>query len=84
LAEDVFDAARQGQAWAKKIVAETIDCLAVAIVNLSVTFDPELIVLGGGVTRSADLLVEPILRRMAGTIPTLPRLVVSSLERRPW
>jgi glucokinase-like ROK family protein len=82
LAEDVFDAARQGQAWAKKIIAETVDCLAVAIANLTVTFDPELIVLGGGVTRSADLLIEPILRRIEGTIPTLPRLVVSSLERR--
>ncbi len=82
LAEDVFDAARQGQAWAKKLIAETVDCLAVAIANLSVTFDPELIVLGGGVTRSADLLIEPILRRMEGTIPALPRLVVSSLERR--
>jgi hypothetical protein len=46
------------------------------------TFDPELIVLGGGVTRSADLLVEPILRRIEGAIPILPRLVVSTLERR--
>src|SRR5512135_720408 len=82
LAEDVFDAARHGQAWAKAVIAETVDYLAVAIANLAVSFDPELIVLGGGVTRSADLLIEPILRRIEGTIPTLPRLVVSSLERR--
>jgi glucokinase-like ROK family protein len=82
VAEDVFDAARQGQPWARKLVAETVDCLAVAIANLTVTFDPELIVLGGGVTRSADLLIEPILRRIEGTIPAVPRLVVSSLERR--
>jgi glucokinase-like ROK family protein len=82
LAEDVFDAARQGQAWAKALIDETVDCLAVAIAHLAVTFDPELIVLGGGVTRSADLLVEPILRRIEGTIPILPRLVVSTLERR--
>ncbi|HTP07974.1 MAG TPA: ROK family transcriptional regulator [Anaerolineae bacterium] len=82
LAEDVFDAARQGQTWAKKLIDETVDCLAVAIANLTVTFDPELIVLGGGVTRSADLLIEPILCRIDGVIPALPRLVVSSLERR--
>jgi glucokinase len=82
LAEDVFDAARQGQPWARKLIAETVDCLAVAIANLTVMFDPELIVLGGGVTRSADLLIEPILRRIEGTIPNLPRLVVSSLEQR--
>ncbi len=82
LAEDVFDAARRGQAWAKTVIDETVDYLAVAIANLIVCFDPELIVLGGGVTRSADLLIEPILKRIEGTIPTLPRLVVSPLERR--
>lgn len=82
LAEDVFDAARQGQAWATALIDETVDYLAVAIANLAVTFDPELIVLGGGVTRSADLLVEPILRRIEGTLPTLPRLAVSTLQRR--
>jgi predicted NBD/HSP70 family sugar kinase len=62
LAEDVFDAARQGQAWAWKIIDETVDYLAIAIADLAVSFDPDLIILGGGVARSADLLVEPILR----------------------
>jgi glucokinase len=82
LAEDVFDAARQGEEWAQAVIDETVDYLAIAIANISVSFDPELIVLGGGVTRSADLLVEPILRRIDGAIPTLPRLVVSTLGRR--
>ena len=82
LAEDVFVAARQGQPWACAIIDETVDHLAVAIANLAVCFDPELIVLGGGVSRSTDLLVDPILRRIEGTIPTLPRLVVSSLGLR--
>lgn len=81
-AEDVFDAARQGQKWARVVVDEAVDYLAVAIANLCVSFDPELIVLGGGVTRSADLLIQPILRRIDGTLPTLPRLVVSTLGRR--
>jgi glucokinase-like ROK family protein len=79
LAEDVFDAARQGQKWAWNLINETVDYLAVSIANLAVSFDPDLIVLGGGVSRSADLLVGPILQRMEGTIPTLPRLVVSNL-----
>lgn len=77
--EDVFDAAKQGENWAVKIITQTVDYLAIAIANLSVSFDPELIVLGGGVSRSADMLIEPILQRMQGCIPTLPRLVVSNL-----
>jgi len=81
-AEDVFEAARQKQGWAVKIIRETVDYLAIAIANLAVAFDPELIILGGGVSRSAEMLVEPILKRIEGTIPSLPRLVVSSLGLR--
>ena len=81
-AEDVFDAARQGQKWAWTIIDETVDYLAIAIANLAVSFDPDLIVLGGGVSRSADLLIEPILCRINGAIPTPPRLVVSNLGLR--
>ena len=80
--QEVFDAARQGRAWARDVVAETVDYLAVAVSNLAVSFDPDLIVLGGGVSNSDDLLIEPILRRLDGVIPTLPRLVVSNLGRR--
>ena len=82
LAEDVFDAARQGQEWAWIIINETVDYLAIAIANLACSFDPELIVLGGGVSRSADLLLEPIIRRIDGALPTIPRLVVSNLGLR--
>jgi glucokinase len=81
-AEDVFDAASQKQEWACTIINETVDYLAIAIANLAVAFDPELIILGGGVSRSATMLVDPILQRMEGTIPTLPNLVVSSLGLR--
>lgn len=77
--DDVFEAARQGQKWAWKIVNEVVDLLAIAIANITVSFDPELIVLGGGVSRYANLLIEPILERIDGVIPTPPRLVVSDL-----
>lgn len=81
-ADDVFTAARQGQKWATSIVDRTVDYLAIAVGNLAVSFDPELIILGGSVAPFSDLLVRPILQRLEGTIPTLPRLVVSSLALR--
>jgi glucokinase len=81
-AEDVFEAARLKQEWAWTIVDETVDYLAIAITNLVASFDPELIVLGGGVSRSADLLIEPITERIRGIIPNPPKLVVSSLGLR--
>ena len=80
--DDVFMAARQGQDWAMSVIDETVDYLAIAIANLTVSFDPELIVLGGSISPFADMLVEPILQRIRGVIPTLPRLVISSLGLR--
>lgn len=81
-AEDVFSAARRGEAWALPILDETVDALAQTIAAINQFFDPDLILLGGGVSRSADLLVEPILNRLRGVIPRLPRLEVSSLGYR--
>jgi len=47
-----------------------------------VAFDPELIVLGGSISPFADLLLDPILKRINGTIPVLPKLVISNLGMR--
>jgi glucokinase len=81
-AGDVFECAKRDEKWASSIVQDVIDHLAIAIANLSVSFDPELIVLGGGLTDYAGLLVDPILQRIQGAIPTPPRLVVSNLGLR--
>ncbi len=80
--EEIFEAAREGQRWAQDIIDETVDYLAIAIANLSVSFDPELIVLGGAVTPFADMLAESIARRVKETIPSLPRLEISNLGLR--
>jgi len=80
--ENIFASAQRGDKWATSIINEVVDYLAIAIANLSVSFDPELIVLGGGVASFANILVEPILHRIEGMIPTPPKLVGSSLGLR--
>lgn len=81
-AEDVFDAARRHEPWARSVLDEALDYLAILIASLTTYFDPELIVMGGGVARSADMLIEPILQRIDGTIPVQPKLVASTLGTR--
>ncbi len=81
-AEDVFLAARDGESWAKTIVSETIDYLSLAVAAMSITIDPEIIVLGGGVSNSADILIPGILHRLEGVVPVLPKLVPSKLGYR--
>jgi glucokinase-like ROK family protein len=78
-AEDVFDAARRGEKWAKRVVADTVNYLSVAIANICTLLDPELVILGGGVSKSADLLIPPILQNIEGVIPKLPRIEPSKL-----
>jgi predicted NBD/HSP70 family sugar kinase len=81
-ARDVFAAARSGESWAQRVLEEAIGYLALAIANITTVLDPELVILSGGVARSADLLIEPILRRLDGVVPFVPRLVASSLGSR--
>jgi glucokinase len=80
--EEIFAAAGQGKGWAQSIIDEMVDYLTIAVANLAVSFDPELIVLGGALTPFADVLAESISKRVRGTIPTLPRLEASNLGLR--
>lgn len=81
-AEDVFNAFRRGEEWSRPIVTDTVDYLAQTVAALTVCYDPEIIVLSGGIARSADLLIGPILERIDGVIPVCPQLVASNLGQR--
>lgn len=81
-AEDVFSAAREGVTWALKITNETIDLLSMSIANISALLNPEIVILSGGVVRSADMLIEPIRQRIQGTIPYPPKIEASQLGSR--
>ncbi len=80
--QTIFDMARQGEHWAQTIVAETVDYLSVMIAGISALLDPDVIVLGGGVMRSADLLIEPIKKRLEGVVPFVPRIIASTLAEK--
>ena len=80
-AEQVFEAARGGDGVAQAVVDETIRYLALVVVNVSCLLNPGMIVIGGGVARSADLLLEGIRQQVDGVVPAVPRLVASALDK---
>jgi glucokinase-like ROK family protein len=80
--EDVFDAARKGVEWARQVVDETVDYLSLAIASVCTVVDPEIVILGGGVARSEDLLIDSISQRLEGRIPRVPPILASQLGRR--
>ncbi|WP_018348151.1 ROK family protein [Longispora albida] len=77
--ELLFAAARGGDATAVAAVAAYTKRLAVGAAALVLTLDPQLVVLGGGFSRSGDVLVEPLRAALAELCPESPPLVVSSL-----
>lgn len=64
-AADVSTAAGSGDALAQRIWTETTELLGQALTDLVNVFEPELVVLGGGVTRSGDMLLEPVAAAVA-------------------
>jgi glucokinase len=61
-ARDVAEAAAAGDPVAGRIWNETTAILGSAMANVLDVFNPELIVLGGGVTRAGEQLLEPVRR----------------------
>ncbi len=58
--QDVASAAQRGDIEAQEIVREAGKNLGIALANLVNLINPQMIVIGGGVTRVGDLFLEPV------------------------
>lgn len=56
----VFRAAREGDPSAREIISEAISYLGIALVNLVNVLNPEIIVIGGGVSEAGEELFTPL------------------------
>jgi glucokinase len=61
-ARDVAEAAHAGDAVASRVWDETTEILGSAVANILDVFNPDLVVLGGGVTRAGAQLLDPVRR----------------------
>ncbi len=55
-----FDAMRKGDSIATKVVNQFIEYLAVGVVNTINTFQPEILCIGGGISKEGDYLIKPL------------------------
>ncbi|WP_163544155.1 ROK family transcriptional regulator [Occultella kanbiaonis] len=77
--KSVFDDARDGSETARKRVEDYTRALAEGVAALVATIDPELVVIGGGLSASGDTLLEPLRRHLEPLTARMPRLEVSPL-----
>ena len=78
-AKQVFLAARAGSEAALEVVRREAERLAHAVAAISAVIDPELVVLGGGIGDSADLLLGPLREALDRMTPLVPELAASEL-----
>lgn len=78
-AEDVFAAAAAGDAVALAILDRLSDRVARVIATVATMVNPELVVIGGGVAKSAGVLLESVAERLPRLTATPPRLAASPL-----
>lgn len=78
-ARRVFEAARAGDPAAVAAVELEAARLAHAVAVVAALFDPDLVVLGGGIGRSADLLLRPLQDTLRAITPLRTPVVASAL-----
>lgn len=59
-AKDVFDAAKEKDALALEIVEDVCSTLALALSYVSCTVDPEVFIIGGGVSKAGSILTDTL------------------------
>ncbi|MEU1196537.1 ROK family protein [Streptomyces sp. NPDC005813] len=78
-AKAVFDAARAGSPAAVDAVRLEGERIAHTVAAAAAVLDPDLVVLGGGVGHSVDLLLRPIRETLRTLTPLRPRIVPGRL-----
>ncbi|SEF76751.1 Sugar kinase of the NBD/HSP70 family, may contain an N-terminal HTH domain [Nonomuraea solani] len=78
-ASDVFAAARAGDKAANAAVRRYVKDLALGASALVLALDPQMVVVGGGFSRSADVLIEPLRRELDRWCIRTPEVRMSAL-----
>jgi glucokinase len=79
-ARTVALAAEAGIPLARAIIQNAAEALGVGLVNIIHCFNPEMIILGGGVTQMGPMLMEPVLRVVQERAMKVPRDAVRIVQ----
>lgn len=72
-ARAVFNLFMQGNRTAAEIVNHVVEIIAIGIVNIACILDPEMVILGGGLSRAGDDFIESIRKAVKKEFKTMKR-----------
>ncbi|MFI6479083.1 ROK family protein [Nonomuraea sp. NPDC050663] len=75
----VFEQAREGNPEARAALRRYVKDLAIGAAALVLALDPQVVVLGGGFSRSADLIVHPLEHELGRLCLRVPEIRASTL-----
>ena len=76
---DILEAAKNGDALGKAVVAQEAERIALYIAAISAITDVELVVLSGGIGRRAEFFLSPIKKLVSEIIPFPPKIKITEL-----
>lgn len=78
-AEVVFAATLRGDAAARRVVDKVVGRLARGVAAATVLLNPGVVVVGGGISRAGEVLLEALEPAVCDLVPVAPRFVLSAL-----
>lgn len=81
-AKEVFDAAKQNDPFALAVIDEMAHYIGIALANIATILNPKVIVIGGGVSKAGDFLINRIIDAFQKTAfkPVLDDCVIKLAE----
>lgn len=76
---DIFQAAREKDAFALAVVANVSNRIALYVASITSVIDVESVILSGGIGRQADVLLSEIQSDISKMVPFVPNIQVSEL-----
>lgn len=82
-AKKVFEFKKKGDMFSQLIIEETVYYLAVGIVNIIDIFDPEVVIIGGGIANAGEELFRPLRAAVQEEFKTMrrPVKIIRGLKR---
>ena len=71
-AEEAYEAAAAGDQASRDAIAEVANYLGIGLANVVTILGPERIVIGGGIAKAGDLLLEPVRRSLQQRVTLVP------------
>lgn len=78
-AKTVFDCARRGDALAQEVIDQILPRFAMGIANAIILFNPDLLIIGSGISRAGDILLDPLKEKISKLVPIVPQIMITKI-----